>query len=234
MKTGDKGNAMIASAAVLQVPVRATRKQDQNRAVSGAAVVTAAKAEPASDERLFSRAALGDRSALGELIGRYEDFLYGLLLRMTGGDTHRAEDFFQDAFLHAMKAAGTFDAKKAFKPWIAAIALNVVRDDARKRKVRSEVALENGRGEDLRLLPELADLNEGPSECAERRDEEHMIGQALGRLTDLEREVILLHFYNGMTLQETAESLSAPVGTVKSRLHAALTRLSGILERSRL
>ena len=222
---------MIASAALLQGPARVARETEKIRAVGNAG--TASKAIPASDEQLFAQAAQGDRGALGDLIGRYEDFLYGLLLRMTGGDTHRAEDFFQDAFLHAMKAARTFDAKKAFKPWIAAIALNVVRDDARKRKVRSEVALNHERDENMRALPELADVSEGPGECAERRDEERMIGLALGRLTDLEREVILLHFYNGMTLQETAESLDAPVGTVKSRLHAALTRLSGILERSR-
>jgi len=57
------------------------------------------------------------------------------------------------------------------------------------------------------------------------------VRRALGRLTDLEREVVLLHFYNDMTLQETADALNAPLGTIKSRLHAALTRLSGMLER---
>ncbi len=70
-----------------------------------------------------------------------------------------------------------------------------------------------------------------PGANAERRDEDEKVHRALNRLTDLEREVILLHFFNGMTLQETADALSAPLGTIKSRLHAALTRLNGMLSK---
>lgn len=184
-----------------------------------------------SDEALFERAAKGDRGALGELIGRYEDFLYGLLVKMTGGDEHRAEDFFQDTFLHAMRSAGTFDKKKAFKPWIAAIALNLVRDDARKRKVRSEVTLDAGTADEEGLRIDPVSSVEDPGTNAERQDEDAKVHRALNRLTELEREVVLLHFFNSMTLQETADALSAPLGTIKSRLHAALTRLSGMLTR---
>jgi RNA polymerase sigma-70 factor (ECF subfamily) len=188
-----------------------------------------------SDEALFQRSGAGDRDALGELIRRYEDFLYGVLVRLTNGDTHRAEDLFQDTFLNAMRAAATFDRGKMFKPWITAIAVNLVRDDARRRKVRSEVALDASRDDDddgraPRLEP-AADVD-APGAEAERRDEDEKVQRALARLTNLEREVVLLHFFNGMTLQETADALGAPLGTIKSRLHAALTRLSGMLGKS--
>ena len=185
------------------------------------------------DEVLFEKATKGDRGALGELIERYEDFLYGLLVRLTAGDEHRAEDFFQDTFLNAMRSSATFDRKKSFKPWIAAIAVNLVRDDARRRKVRSEVALDPGseRGEDAPPRIEPVSPIEDPGANAERRDEDEKVHRALNRLTDLEREVVLLHFFNSMTLQETADALSAPLGTIKSRLHAALTRLNGMLTR---
>ena len=184
-----------------------------------------------SDEKLFEAAIKGDREALGELIGRYEQNLFALLMRMTGGDSHRADDLFQETFLHAMRAATTFDRKLQFKPWVTAIAVNLVRDDARKRKVRGEVGLDTSKDTERNATPEPVSSDEGPGEHAERRDEELQIQRALNNLTDLEREVVLLHFYDRMTLAETANVLEVPLGTIKSRLHAALTRLSGILER---
>lgn len=194
---------------------------------------SAGNEETVPDEKLFGLATSGDRNALGELIGRYEKVLFGLLMRMTGGDQHRCDDLFQETFLHAMRASKTFDRKMQFKPWITAIAVNLIRDEARKRKVRGEVGLDNaadsaaGRA----TVPEPVAEQENPGETAERRDEERKVQQALNGLTDLEREVVLLHFYQSMTLVETAKTLDVPLGTIKSRLHAALTRLSGILER---
>jgi RNA polymerase sigma-70 factor (ECF subfamily) len=189
----------------------------------------------ASDETLFAAAASGDRDALAQLIERYKDFLFGLLVPLTNGDTHRAEDLFQDTFLNAMRAARTFDAKKAFRPWVTAIAVNLARDDARRKKVRGEVALDGSPSEEDgrtgRPAVDPVERSESPAERAERVDEEHKVRRALGRLTQLEREVVLLHFYNDLTLQETAVALRSPLGTIKSRLHAALMRLSGILEK---
>src|SRR6185295_10613533 len=183
----------------------------------------------ANDEVLFERAANGDRGALGELIQRYEDFLYGFLVRLCNGDSHRAEDFFQETFLNAMRAAATFDRKKTFKPWITAIAVNLVRDDARRRKVRGEVSLDPGDSDEKREAFNPAAKVEDPGAQMEKHDDAEKVRKALDRLTDLEREVVLLHFYNDMTLQETAGALNAPLGTIKSRLHAALTRLAGLL-----
>jgi RNA polymerase sigma-70 factor (ECF subfamily) len=189
-----------------------------------------------SDEAIFLKARGGDRNALGELVARYERSLFGLLVRLTSGDKHRAEDMFQETFLHAMRAAETFKGGRQFKPWITAIAVNLVRDDARKRKVRGEVALETGAAdpeENRAAMLEAVDAKECPSQSAERRDEESVVHRAMQRLTELEREVVLLHFFQGMTLVETAESLTVPVGTVKSRLHAALTRMATMLPKPR-
>ena len=185
------------------------------------------------DETLFVRAIGGDRESLGVLICRYEENLFGLLLRMTG-DRHLADDLFQETFLHAMRAATSFNRKMPFKPWISAIAVNLVRDDARKRKVRSEVELSSNHADEEFHLSEMIADGEKPDECAARRDEEEYVRQGLKKLTLLEREVVLLHFYNGLTLEETAQVLKAPVGTIKSRLHGALTRLWGVLKLSQL
>ncbi|HLX62594.1 MAG TPA: RNA polymerase sigma factor [Planctomycetota bacterium] len=216
---------MMSSAAALDTPAFVPAIRTASKPV----LKPVPKAAELNDEALFARASGGDRDALGALIERYEDFLYGLLVRLCNGDVHRAEDFFQDTFLNAMRAAATFDRKKSFKPWITAIAVNLLRDDSRRRKVRAEVALDPHKpdAEHDRIDPTA--LVEDPGDRAERHDEEEKVRQALERLTDLEREVVLLHFYNDMTLQETADALASPLGTIKSRLHAALTRLSGML-----
>lgn len=219
---------MAAGTASLTAP-GLVQRLTKARNAPNAREATAERAGP-TDETLFARALAGDREALGTLVTRYERRLFGLLVRLTNGDRHRADDLFQETFLHAMRAAETFDRKLEFKPWITAIAVNLVRDEARKRKVRGEVPLEGGvDDEEYERVCVAADDNPGRS--AERQDEEEKVQRALARLTLLEREVVLLHFYDGMTLAETAATLEVALGTVKSRLHAALTRLAGMLVR---
>ena len=191
-----------------------------------AAPALAAAVDGPSDEDLFLRVRGGDRAGLGQLVRRYERGLFALLVRMTG-DPHRADDLFQETFLRAVKSAATFEAGKRFRPWLTAIAVNLVRDEGRRRKLRGEVNLDGAASEALQgqaLAPEAT-----PAEDAERADEAGRVRAALECLTGKEREVVLLHFYDGMTLTEVAEALAVPAGTVKSRLHAALMRLKGIL-----
>ena len=188
-----------------------------------------------NDAMLFTRVAGGDRDALALLVGRYERPLFGLLHQLTG-DPHRADDLFQETFLRAVRSAGTFDEQKSFKAWISTIALNLVRDDARNRKRRSEVQL----GEDGEVPPaqngssstrlNRVSREEDPQTSALRADESRIVRGAMTHLTAKEREVVLLHFFNSMTLAEAADSLQVPLGTVKSRLHGALMRLKNLLK----
>ena len=180
-----------------------------------------------TDEELFQKVALGRRECLGELVERYEQPLFSLLLHLTGGDRSRADDLFQETFLRAVQAAASFDPSKRFKAWINTIAVNLVRDDARRRKRRGEVHHDDDPERGPSVLPSHA---EGPAASAARNDEAAMLKRTLKELTEKEREVVLLHFYDGMTLLETSEALEIPLGTVKSRLHGALTRLKGLLE----
>ena len=186
---------------------------------------------PPSDEDLFLRVAGGEREGLEELIGRYERGLFALLCRLTGGDTQRADDLFQETFLRAIRARKTFEAGKRFRPWLTTIAVNLVRDDARKRQSSLEVSLDAQVGGGQKRPAPPAKLS-CPEEAAERGDEAARIGRALERLTEKEREVVLLHFYDALTLAQTAEVLAVPLGTVKSRLHGALARLKVLLDRS--
>jgi RNA polymerase sigma-70 factor (ECF subfamily) len=183
-----------------------------------------------SDEKLFDLATAGEMEALGELVCRYEKPLFALLVRLTNGDQSRADDFFQETFLHALRAAGTFKKRRRFKPWLIQIAVNLVRDGVRKRKLHGEIGLASHEEmAEAGGLAKLMDPGHGPSERAVQRDNEEQIQLALAKLTELEREVVLLHFYENLTLAETAETLSVPVGTAKSRMHSALGKLSAML-----
>jgi RNA polymerase sigma-70 factor (ECF subfamily) len=189
-----------------------------------------------SDEELFRRVREGQLESLGALVERYERSLFALLFQLTGGNRARAEDFFQETFLRAVRARGTFEDGKAFRPWLTTIALNLVRDEGRKRKVQAEISLggpgEQGRQEERENESQgeqLAARGDSPSQALERRDEQARIQAALAKLPETEREVVLFHFYQGLTLAETAEVLKAPVGTIKSRLHSGLEHLRGML-----
>jgi RNA polymerase sigma-70 factor (ECF subfamily) len=178
--------------------------------------------EEVSDEELFRR---GDRESLAVLVRRHQTTLFNLLVHVTGGDSSLADDLFQETFVRAVRGAKTFDSTKSFRAWLTAIALNLVRDEVRKRKSRSEVALNEEQTEE-RANPVAPDL---PLVSMEQMDEAQRVRGALVQLTDKEREVVLLHFYEGLTLVEAADVLNVPIGTAKSRLHGALVRLKALL-----
>lgn len=218
---------MTAAAVSLTAPGLVQRLSAATRVQNGRKTVAAEQAAPA-DEALFARALAGDREALGTLIRNYEQGLFSFLVRLTNGDWHQADDLFQETFLHAMRSGNTFNQDLGFKPWLMAIAMNLVRDEARKRKVRGEVPLENGL-ESREFASACLATGGNPGAQAEKHDEEQLVQRALARLTLLQREVVLLHFYEGSTLVEAAAVLGVAAGTVKSRLHAALMRLSELL-----
>lgn len=236
MFTMASSDVLQAAKAPNPVPLPLVSKNERN---GGSAILACAEApaterpatavpaavEP-SDEALFVQVRAGDRASLGQLVRRYEASLFALLVKLVNGDAHRADDLFQETFLRAVRSAETFDAAKRFRPWLTAIAVNLVRDDARKRKLRSEVPLEAGQG----VMQGAVDPAATPDQCAARGDEAARVRAALKQLTEKEREVVLLHFYDGMTLAEAAATLEIPLGTVKSRLHGALTRLKGLLD----
>ena len=203
------------------------RLECTSAAVPEADASTASTAAVLCDEDLFLRVRAGDRESLAILVGRYEARLFALLVRMTGGDTHRADDLFQETFLRAVRAAATFNGSRRFRPWLTTIAVNLVRDEARKRKLHGEVGLESPDADLRRSLP--AAPGETPEESATRGDEAAKVNRALAGLSEKEREVVLLHFYDGLTLAEAAQALEIPLGTIKSRLHGALVRLRELL-----
>jgi RNA polymerase sigma-70 factor (ECF subfamily) len=180
------------------------------------------KAGPLNDEQLAARAALGEEAALSQLVERYHGPLLGYLYRLVYGDRALAEDLVQETFVRVLRQ-NSYQASRPFKPWLYAIATNLARDYFRSPKSRENQSLE----EDVQL--ELRDTSPGPEEIIQAADKGREVMLSLKRLGPGYRAVLLLRYYQSLSLQEIAETLGLPLGTVKSRLSVGTHRLRDLL-----
>ena len=178
----------------------------------------------ASDGELLTAHRGGDPLAFEVLVRRYRPELLPFLIRFVNGRA-AAEDIFQETFLQVHVSADRFDVTKRFKPWLYTIASNKARDLLRKNKRRRTVPLSAGVGRDGDG-PAFVDLMDSglprPLEIAEDRDIAARVRETVEQLPDHLREVLLLAYFEQFAYREVAEMLSIPLGTVKSRLHAAV------------
>lgn len=166
-----------------------------------------------TDEQLMARIVSGDSGALRPLVERYQEPLHGYLFRMLDGDSGIAEDCVQETFLRLIKPR-KYDDGQSFKPWVYRIATNVAIDQIRKRKPMW-----------LRESFEAASELRGPEAVVERAEATVAIRTALKQLPEDSRTVLMLRFYGDLSLQEIADALEIPLGTVKSRLFTAGQRM---------
>lgn len=177
-----------------------------------------------ADEALLSRSIDGDRPAFTALVERYRDELLHFLIRFLGSRA-AAEDVFQEAFLQVHISARTFDTTRRFKPWLFTIAANKARDHYRRNQRQSGPSLSAplgaaGESESFVDLME-ADL---PSPDAPLSDAERsrIVRGIVDQLPPHHREILLLSYFQRLSYNQIADSLEIPLGTVKSRLHAAV------------
>jgi len=160
---------------------------------------------------------------------RHHDDLMRFLTRMTG-DRTRAEDVFQETMLQIHISAGTFDATRRFKPWLFTIAANKARDLLRRNARRRALDLDSrvgGRGggssgEGTTFVDLMAIDAPGPESIVGDGERESMVQAAVGDLPLGLREVLLMAYFQKMSYSQIADALDIPLGTVKSRLHAAV------------
>jgi RNA polymerase sigma-70 factor (ECF subfamily) len=170
-----------------------------------------------SDGELIQRAATGDRSAFEDLYRRYARPVFGLALRRLG-DRGRAEDAVQETFASIWRSAGSYRPDRGpGAPWLYAVARNAIVDRAR---ARTDIPAE---------IPEEAGNEAGPLERVEQNWVAWRVHRALEELPEREREVVSLAYWSGLSQSEVAEFLGIPLGTVKTRTRAALSRLADLL-----
>ncbi|MEJ2745061.1 MAG: RNA polymerase sigma factor [bacterium] len=168
----------------------------------------------ARDEELLIVIANGDPAPLRTLYDRYKSRIMTYAFYVLG-DRAAAEDVVQETFLRVFKHARRFDPEKRFSTWIYSIAANLCRDELRKRARRRDFTLP--------LLYEPAeDRVSSPLRAAAGREFATRLREELGRLSAEQREVIVLRFIDSMAYADIAEIAGCPLGTVQSRLHAAL------------
>jgi RNA polymerase sigma-70 factor, ECF subfamily len=183
-----------------------------------------------SDEQLMASMIAGDQQALATLVTRHHAPLLGYLYRLTGGDRPLAEDLVQETFLRLLRQR-TRPAECPFKPWLYKIATNLARDHFKSAAVRLRSSLGSVGllGDEGNPLLHIFDHDPGPEERALAGEQGSEVRAALARLSEDYRVVVLLRFYQGFSLQEIAETLQIPLGTVKSRLSVGVHRLRAVL-----
>lgn len=176
-----------------------------------------------TDEQLLSAYRTGDVHAFRSLIERYHDELMRFLIRFMG-DRQAAEDVFQETFLQIHQSADSFDETRRLKPWLFTIAANKGRDSHRRSARRPVLGLSAHVGdEDGQTFVDLMAIDAPPpTSNLDREERDRQVQEALDTLPDHQREILLLAYFQKLSYQQVAEQLSIPIGTVKSRLHAAV------------
>lgn len=179
-----------------------------------------------TDEELVEDYLAGDVGALRAIIDRYHDPLFRFLFRLMG-DRQSAEDVFQETFLQIHQSLDTFDPTRRFKPWLFTIAANKGRDALRKRNRRAAVSLSartrDGLGGGGCALVDLLEVEiPGVESGLEAEEQSRMVQNAIETLSPRLREALLMAYFQKLSYQQLADALGVPLGTVKSRLHAAV------------
>ncbi len=189
-----------------------------------------AKSDPVTDEQLLLKyRQTGDRELYAQLVYRYERELFRYLRRYLG-NAEMAEDVFQAAFLAVHLKCESFDEGRRFRPWLYTIATNAAIDAKRRNKRHIAVSLDTPREQDHEAVGRLVNLlesaDENPVDAAEQAERSRLVRETLDQLPESMTTLIHLVYYQGMKYREAAEILDIPVGTVKSRLHSAISSLT--------
>ncbi len=188
--------------------------------------------DPKSDEELVRSYLEGDQKAFEELVIRYEATIINMAYRLLGNRSD-ASDVCQEVFVLLMRKIGSFRGEAKFSTWLYRVSLNACHDHA--RRLKRHFSLSESPGEDLpeieQRLPD--DGLHSPEESLERAEIQDVVRQAIARLPYKFKEVIFLHDISDFNYKEVAEILDISLGTVKSRLNRARTRLAKELEEYR-
>jgi len=161
-----------------------------------------------TDEELMVAYAAGEEAALRELWERYA----GLVLRVARRNLPTeddARDLVQQTFLHVHRARRDFRPGAPFRPWLFTIALNLRREHYRRRARKPESPLDFAPGQEPSVAP--------PDPAA--GDTRDRVRRALDNLPPAQREVIVLHWFEGFSFKEIAVMVGARVSAVKTRAH---------------
>ena len=182
--------------------------------------------QAASDEIVVAAVAVGDQAAFEELWRRFAPTVNGFAVRRLG-DRAAAEDLVQDVFITAWRSAPSYDPDRApVGAWLMTIARNRLIDRIRRASVRPQLA-----AVDPGDQPELAGATSADSGFEAALTDRITMRASLDRLPETLRSLVELAFFEGLSHSQIAERTGIALGTVKSRMTAALRQLATEVER---
>ena len=178
-----------------------------------------------TDEHLLQAYLDGDAAGFELLVRRHAQELHQFAMRFTGNSA-AADDVVQETFLQLHTSAGRFDPTRRFKPWLFTIAANKARDYLRRRDRKREVPFEapmDPTSETGKRFIDLFSIDYTPVQAdLGIEDRRHLVRSVVESMPARLCEVLVLAYYHRFPYKEIGEIADIPLGTVKSRLHAAV------------
>lgn len=181
------------------------------------------------DYELIKRIRQGEKQLFGQLVEKYYDDVFRYCYYQTGNE-HTAYDCTQETFYHLMRFLDNYRERNHFKAYLIRIAANVCRDHFRRNSRRAVREVSYSQWDDSAELPKKPAETPPSTDGTEQETLLRLsIRKCLMRLTESQREVIVLHFYQGYKLREIASLIGVPLSTVKTRLYAGTEKLKQYL-----
>lgn len=170
------------------------------------------------DSDLVQRTLCGDWSAYDQLVKRYQRQIYNFAYRMMG-NAEDAQDISQETFLRAFQSLHSFRKDASFLTWLFKIASNLCIDLLRSRKSKGTLSLDSELEEGREPAAEARTSD--PESVAMRNATQEVVQHAINALPARYRAVVILRHLQGMSVDEIAQTLDIPAGTVKTHLFRA-------------
>ena len=194
---------------------------------------------PANIDELVSRAKAGDSDAFSEIASVFERFVYNAACRAlyaAGAGASDAEDVAKDALIKAWRSIGSFRGDCSFTTWLFRITVNAAKDSVRRSSRRQTVPLtrQNDDGEDEIWDVPVTTGSEVPEYAVSRAETIRAVREAVSRLPEDQRQVIVMRDIHELPYSEIARILGLEEGTVKSRISRGRANLKKILKNTEL
>jgi RNA polymerase sigma factor (sigma-70 family) len=180
------------------------------------------------DYVLVQQAARGDQKAYAELLGRYRDAIYYMLIKMVNNASD-AEDLTIEAFGKAFKNIQQYTPNYAFSTWLFKIATNNCIDFIRKKKTLT-VSLDQNDDDPDKMSQDIMAPILDPEEEMIKEQKQKLMREIVSKLKPRYRKLIELRYFKEYSYEEIAEELELPIGTVKAQLFRARELLYNILK----
>ena len=182
-----------------------------------------------TDGELLSLYIEGEETAFSEIVSRYKNGLYAFL-RMFLNRKELVEDVFQETFLQLFNSKDSFDTSRPLRPWLFTIAANKAKDALRKWQRKNAIPIGTMTdSEDMSfddMLNSVTSDSTMPYDQLQKDETALRVRRIISDMPENLREILVFAYFNRFSYKQMAEILSIPIGTVKSRLHTAVSRFS--------